>query len=532
MKQKLVPHARKLTLLAVSAMLAACGGGGGGDGGSEGRLQVINFKYPGGNTLLNGPTVLSATATSGLEVSYRTGTPTTCTVSGNQLSLVAAGECLVIASQAGGAGADGVKWASADDVSQLFNVLKKAQTPAGMPVGAVLLAASDTVELPKVTDANQPVAYVSTSPGVCTVSGTTLTLSAVGVCNLTASAPEAAQHEAMSVSGMIAVDAVPPMLVQTAGKTQRVALASVSASGEALTHTSETPTVCTVSGRDLQVLAQGTCRVKATASGGEVRTDSLAVDPRFFSTGFNSALRRTAEFGEINFSAGNPLSSWCDPGPGFCKLGVTPTASTFNYEFKPATLSGWTGSTAGFWSYYNYDIGAPRKRQTAADGSFTYEWQAFDVATEGALYISLGVNAPLFQRSSDLFVRIRTNHQGKNGDGSACYVTASVHLHPTSADPKTYRIPFSDFAVTNRCDFAALPQTEGWMFDWGVSAESKAAALAEIRAHGIRAIELSPGGGMNLTKPTPNADGSIPAAMDPNYTLSTSMTVYGPIAVQ
>src|SRR6185295_12097439 len=90
----------RLTLVAAACglMLAACGGGGGG-GGSEGRLQVISFKYPGGNTLLNGPTILSATSTSGLPVTFESGTPATCTVSGNEATLKAAGECLIIAHQ-------------------------------------------------------------------------------------------------------------------------------------------------------------------------------------------------------------------------------------------------------------------------------------------------------------------------------------------------------------------------------------------------------------------------------------------------
>jgi hypothetical protein len=141
-KKKLVPRVRQLTVVAACAYLAACGGGGGdGGGGSEGRFQAISFKYPGGNTLLNGPTALSATATSGLPVSFRSGTPTTCTVADKQVTLLAAGDCLVIASQPGGVGSDGTVWAAADDTSQVFVVLKHAQRPL-VPVGIVLRGAT------------------------------------------------------------------------------------------------------------------------------------------------------------------------------------------------------------------------------------------------------------------------------------------------------------------------------------------------------------------------------------------------------
>ena len=136
----------RLSLMAAACglMLAACGGGGGG-GSSEGRLQVISFSYPGGNSLLNGPTILSATATSGLPVTFESGTPATCTVSGNEATLIAAGECRIIARQGGGTGADGATWAAADEVSHLFNVLKHTQTVTFTPPDYVLSSAASEV---------------------------------------------------------------------------------------------------------------------------------------------------------------------------------------------------------------------------------------------------------------------------------------------------------------------------------------------------------------------------------------------------
>ena len=139
-----VRSAGRLATMAAACglMLTACGGGGGG-GGSEGRLQAIDFSYPGGSTLLSGAVTLEATSTSGLPVAFRSGTPATCTVSGDQLTLVAKGECLVYASQPGGE-AGGVQWAAAEETSQLFNVLGHAQSIVP-PVGVVLRATSATV---------------------------------------------------------------------------------------------------------------------------------------------------------------------------------------------------------------------------------------------------------------------------------------------------------------------------------------------------------------------------------------------------
>lgn len=520
--------ALRLTLMAAACgvMLAACGGGGSGDG-SEGRLQAINFKYPGGSTLLSEPVTLSATATSGLPVSFRSGTPSTCTVEGDQLTLVAQGECLVIAGQPGGVGADGVQWAAADETSHLFNVLGHAQTIVP-PVGVVLRASTNAVALPDTTEAGLPATYESSTPTVCTVSGTTLTALATGVCQLTVTAPADANYAAMTGQAFIAVDTIPPFVVQTSGKTQTVALDAVDASGNALSYVSSTPEVCAVAGNELKLLAKGRCNVSMTsAGGGAAENFFVSVDPRFFATSFNTQLKRTAEFGEINFSGGVPIASWCGgANPSYCNLDVTLFSSTFGLDIKPVGNVDWKGNTDGWWSYYNYDIGAPRKK--VGDN---YELQPFDVKTEETLFVALGMNATQFAGGGDVFVRIRTNHLAKLANGNDCYVTVSAHLHPKSADPTAYLIPLNEFAVTNKCELADLPQTEGWMFDWGVSAESKAAALAEIRAHGIRALEFSPGS-MNLSRPTPRADGSVPAPTDADYTLSTRLTVYGPITVQ
>lgn len=531
MIQKVFWRGRALTLMATCAMLAACGGGGDTEGGSGGRLQVIEFAYPGGAMLLDGPVTLHAVASSGLPVSFEATTPTICTVSGDQLTLVSAGECRVVARQEGGTTPDGVLWAAADETSQLFNVLKRSQLPV-LPVGIVLRASSENFTLSATTDAGLAATYTSSTPTVCTVSGNTLTVLGQGACQLGVTAPEDDTYAAMTGSAIIPVGPTPPFVVQSQGEMQSVVLGTTDADGGALTYASTTPAVCEVVGGELRLTAKGSCKVTVSKDGSASDNFVVSVDPRFFATGFNVAANRTAEFGEINSYAGVPLASWCGGAtPSYCNLTVTGFSSTFGFDIKPASHPDWTGSTDSWWAYYGYEIGAPRRRVTDASGNATYEWLPFDVKTEESLFVTLSQNQTQFDGGGDMFVRIMTNHAQQRADGSTCYVTVSVHLHPASAAPTGYLIPLQDFAVTDKCGIADLPQTEGWMFDWGVTAESKAAALAEIRAHGIRALAFSPGS-INLTRPTPNPDGSLPAPTDPAYTLSTDITVYGPITVQ
>lgn len=538
MTKKWIPHARKLTVIAACAFLASCGGGGGGGGGgSEGRFQAISFSYPGGNTLFNGPTTLSATATSGLPVTFRSGTPTTCTVADKEVTLVAAGECQVIASQPGGAGSDGTKWAAADDASQLFVVLKAPQRPV-VPQGIVLRAATATFTLSDKTSAGLPATYKSSTPEVCTVSGTTLTaLKNVGLCQLAVTAPANDSYAALDApTVLVAIGPDFPMVTQLGGMTQTVALGSTDAGGNALTYATTTPAVCAVAGNELRLNAKGMCAVTLSSAGGTAENYQVIVDPRVFASGFDVATRRTSQLGEIKYSAGFPRA-WCADGPGGtnCKLtGIPGFAAIFTLEANKKLNPDWDGTSKDWWGFLRGEIGAPMKK---VDTNF--ELLPFDVKTEESIMVSVGINATALVTEADgpdqpprgFYVRVKTNHLNKKADGSSCYVTASAHVLPKTAGWGSYVIPFKDFVVTDKCDIAALPQTEGWMFDWGLSAESKAAALAEIRTHGIRSVVFEPGR-TNSTKPTPRADGTTPKPTDDDYTLSTEITVFGQITVQ
>ena len=79
--------------------------------------QTITFAGPGTQTLGTAPPALSATASSGLQVSFSSTTPAICTVSGTTLALVAAGNCSINANQPGNA-----TYSAATTVSRTFTV--------------------------------------------------------------------------------------------------------------------------------------------------------------------------------------------------------------------------------------------------------------------------------------------------------------------------------------------------------------------------------------------------------------------------
>lgn len=89
--------------------------------------QTINFAALPGKVLGNPDFTVSATATSGLPVNFRTDTPLVCAVEGAKVLLVGMGSCRVIASQAGDA-----SYGPAAEVIQSFAVAPPITAGAGV----------------------------------------------------------------------------------------------------------------------------------------------------------------------------------------------------------------------------------------------------------------------------------------------------------------------------------------------------------------------------------------------------------------
>jgi hypothetical protein len=84
------------------------------------EYQYITFGWLYGKTLAQSPVTVSATASSGLPVTFSTTTPTVCTaggVNGATITLLAPGKCTVVASQGGSA-----TYAAATPVAEFFTV--------------------------------------------------------------------------------------------------------------------------------------------------------------------------------------------------------------------------------------------------------------------------------------------------------------------------------------------------------------------------------------------------------------------------
>ncbi len=152
-----------------------------------GSTQTITFNQPANQLLSTGSVTLTATASSGLPVSFTGGTASVCSVASNgKVTFLGPGNCSVTATQPGGTN-NGVTWAAAPPVTRTFSITggTKAQTITFPAIPDQTLGAAP-VTLQATASSGLAVTYTSTTSTVCTVSGNQATLVAIGSCSIRA----------------------------------------------------------------------------------------------------------------------------------------------------------------------------------------------------------------------------------------------------------------------------------------------------------------------------------------------------------
>lgn len=157
---------------------------------SEGLGQIITFAQPTGLVFGGAPFALGATASSGLTVTYVSSDPTIISISGGTATIVGAGTATITANQAGNG-----SFAAATPVAHSVTVAKAAQTITFAAFGSH--AHTDApFALTATASSGLAVTYVSGTPSVSTISGSTLTPVAAGASVITASQAGNANYNA------------------------------------------------------------------------------------------------------------------------------------------------------------------------------------------------------------------------------------------------------------------------------------------------------------------------------------------------
>jgi hypothetical protein len=156
--------------------------------------QTIKFGNLANKTMAQSPVTVSATASSGLAVTFTTSTPAVCTAGGANgatITLVGPGTCTVKADQPGNA-----VYNPAPTLSQSFRVSKLNQTITFGGLANKTMAHSP-VTVHATASSGLAVTFTTSTPSVCTAGGTngaTITLVGPGTCTVKADQPGTAVY--------------------------------------------------------------------------------------------------------------------------------------------------------------------------------------------------------------------------------------------------------------------------------------------------------------------------------------------------
>jgi uncharacterized repeat protein (TIGR03803 family) len=231
--------------------------------------QTITFSTLAAKTFGDAAFTLSASASSGLAVSYASSNPEVATVSGNTVTIVGAGTANITASQGGNA-----NYNAAAEIVQPLSVSKANQTITfnALPSKAV---GDAPFTLSATAISGLPVSYISDNQLVATISGSTVTIVGIGTANITASqGGNAYYNAATSVSQALVVIVKQAQTVTFAALAAKTfgdapfALSATASSGLPVSYVSDNPLVATISGSTVTIVGAGTANITASQGGG------------------------------------------------------------------------------------------------------------------------------------------------------------------------------------------------------------------------------------------------------------------------
>ncbi len=234
--------------------------------------QTIEFASLPDKTLGEPPFTVSATASSGLPVSFTPDTPAVCEVIGNTVTLMASGICSLVASQEG----DNLFDLAIDQFRSfaVFDPAKQAQT---ISFDALPNRQLGEASFPISASASSglPVGFSTATFPVCQVGAGKVTVMAVGICTIIAQQDgNGTFNPALVVRSFIVFSpfkqvqtiTFDPLPDKTLGDPSFTVSATAS-SGLLVSFNSDTPNICTASGNTITLVSAGTCTITASQTG-------------------------------------------------------------------------------------------------------------------------------------------------------------------------------------------------------------------------------------------------------------------------
>jgi hypothetical protein len=239
------------------------------------QAAVILSTYPPSNLGINliGNFQFSGGSGSGA-FSYSTTTPAICSVTGTQVRGLTSGTCVIVANKAGDA-----NYLAANPVTYSFNVGKRAQSSFTFSPSSPLKIGTSITLAVSGGSGTGAVVYTTSTPGICSVSGSTLNGISAGSCIVSAVKTSDSEFLAISSSATVLIKGLltqTPISLRTTltnsainvGGFYGVTVSGGSGSGQ-ITYSTSTPSICAVSPTvnpsvipfQIEGLQVGTCSV-------------------------------------------------------------------------------------------------------------------------------------------------------------------------------------------------------------------------------------------------------------------------------
>jgi uncharacterized repeat protein (TIGR02543 family) len=142
--------------------------------------QSITFATISNKTMVAADFTPTVSASSGLAVTLTSATTAKCTVSNNTVHIVAVGTCTINANQAGDS-----NWNAASQATQSFTIANEGQAITFGQLSDKTYGDS-AFTLSATANSGLTVSFSSSTTGICTVSGSTVTIVAAGTCVINA----------------------------------------------------------------------------------------------------------------------------------------------------------------------------------------------------------------------------------------------------------------------------------------------------------------------------------------------------------
>jgi hypothetical protein len=280
--------------------------------------QTITFNTLNGKTFGDADFGVSATASSGLTVSFSSQTAGVCTVTGTTVHIVTAGTCTVRASQAGD-----TNYSAATNVDQSFSIGQAGQTITFNALGNKIFGDAD-FGVSATASSGLTVSFSSQTAGVCTVTGATVHIVTAGTCTVRASQAGDTNYSATTnVDQSFSVSQATPVITFGAAPTPTylggnftVSATTTNGDSSTLTYSVVSGPCALVSGATFSSSGAGTCVVKADGAATTNYNSATASQNVTIAKAEQSTLVAMATPSTVVFGSTSTLSSTGGSGGG------------------------------------------------------------------------------------------------------------------------------------------------------------------------------------------------------------------------